>query len=330
MKNVSKLALFVAAGMASASVHAATIDIREDTTLSIAGEFNAFYLDLDAVDTSLDSADSGTNAEEAENNENDVDGALEFEVSAVRSFTDFDAYVSAIFEFTTLEAGGSGLGSDEAVAGLKGDFGQIEVGHTDSVYEDLIHDAVDPFEEATLVDSDIGLDEDTMITYYTPDMSGFSLNLQLGIEDEAQKDVSNTEGSLIASAAYDFGAGALHVGYDDLGTNADSSDQIIGVAAVFNVGDAAEVAINHEMQTVSDADTDFTGVALSVDYGPGDIYGAYKGVSSAANEDQSQYALGLDYEIESDFKLWFELANFDGQSATDADSLVGIGTEYKF
>ena len=66
MKNVSKLALFVAAGMMSAGAHAASIEINEDTTMSLEGEFNAFYLDRDTVDTT----------QTDENNSDDVDGAL--------------------------------------------------------------------------------------------------------------------------------------------------------------------------------------------------------------------------------------------------------------
>ena len=320
MKNVSKLALFVAAGMMTAGAQAATIEVADGTSMAIGGEFNARYLALDTVDTSV----------AAEENADDLQGALEFEVSAVRSFDNFDGYISAIFEFTTLEDGGSDLGSDEAVAGLEGDFGQIELGHTDSVYEDLIHDAVDPFEEATLDDSSIGLDEDAMITYYSPDMNGFTINLQVGIEDEAQNGVSESEESFIASAAYDFGGGALHIGYDDLGTSSNSSDEIFGLAAVVNLGDAAELAVKHEMQTVADSDTDFTGIALTIDYGPGNLYGAIKDISPDAGSDKTQYGVGVDYDLESDLKVYAEMANFDGQEAADADSLIAVGLEYKF
>jgi len=336
MKNVSKLALVVAAGMMSAGAHAASIEIGEDTTMSLEGEFNAFYLDRDTVDTdAFDGVNVETN-EDAEDNADDLTGALEFELSAVRSFDNFDAYVTGIFEFTTLEDGGSSLDSDEAVGGLKGNFGQIELGHTDSVYEDLIHDAVDPFEEATLSDSSIGLDEDTMITYYTPEVNGFSANLQMGYEDEAQEGVGESESALIASAAFDFGAGAIHVGYDDLGTNPDSDDDITGIAAIFNVGQSAELAVNHEMQTIADEDIDFTGAALTVDYGGGNVYGAVKDISVDSGPDKgnefSQYAVGIDYDIESDWKIWAEIANFDGDDAGDdaPDSLMGFGTEYKF
>ncbi len=329
MKHAPKLALLVAAGMVSAGANAASIEIGDDTTMALEGEFNARYLALDTVDTTLNTTGS-PDVEPVEDNRDDLQGALEFELSAVRSFDNFDAYISAIFEFTTLEDGGSDLGSDEAVAGIEGDFGQIELGHTDSVYEDLIHDAVDPFEEATLADSSIGLDEDAMITYYSPDLNGFSINLQLGIEDEAQNGVNESEESLIVSAAYDFGAGAFHVGYDDLGTNADSSDEIVGLAAVFNLGDAAELALNHEMETDGGVDTDYTGLALTFDFGPGNVYGALKEVSPDAGSSQTQYAVGADYDIESDFKIYAELANFDGQADDDADSLMVVGTEYKF
>jgi hypothetical protein len=320
MKNVSKWALFVAAGMMSAGAHAASIEIAEDTTFGLEGEFNAFYLSRDTVDSSQD----------VEDNKDDLAGALEFELSAVRSFDTIDAYVTGLFEFTTLEKGGSSLDSDEAVAGLIGDFGQIEVGHTDSVYEDLIIDALDPFEEATLAESAHGLDEDTMVTYYSPSMNGLSLNVQLGYQDEVEGGLNASEQNFIVTAAYDFGAGSFGFGYDDKGTSSDSSDELIGVLAAFNLGSATEVALTYETETAGGVDRDLAGASASVDYGAGNIYGAFKSLSQSGDNDQQQYGVGIDYSIESDWKLWAEYANFDGQAPTDKDMLVGVGTEYKF
>jgi hypothetical protein len=323
MKNVSKLALFVAAGMLSAGANANTIVLgSEGTNLSLSGGFSAEYVAEDTV--------SSTSTKD-ENND-DIAGEAALGVEAVRSFDNFDGYVEIGFSFDTLDDGAS-LGEDGAVAGLKGNFGQIEAGTSDSVYEDLITDSIDFFEQADLDKAKVDPDEATMLTYYSPSMNGFSVNLQTAIEDEnaGEDKARDSEFAFQGSAVYDFGLGALHVGYNDRGFNADSDDRVIGLAATFGLGNAAEVAVKHEMQTEAGADTDFTGIGLSVDYGLGNVYGAFQSVSAdGSSADLSQFAVGIDTEIESDFKVYAELGNFDGQDADDADSLMAVGLDYSF
>ena len=335
MKNVSKLALFVAAGMVSAGVNAATIQIPEGTTFELEGEFVSNYFVRDAVDTSANTA----NREDQEN-ENDLAGEIELAWSAVRSFENFDAYTEAAFLFENQTDDGTGTEFDGAVAGIEGDFGQLEVGHTDSVYEDLIHDAVDITEESGLTYGAEGFDEDNMLTYYSPETNGFSFNLQIGILDEAENLETNDQGvvtgtngseqGFVASAAYDFGVGAIHVGYDERGDTADSDDGLTGIATVFELG-LAEVSLSHEMETdTNDQDTDYTGLAVSYDYGMGNLYGAYQSVSPDVGDDQSQYALGVSAAIADGFDVYAEYADFDGQAATDADTQMTLGLVYAF
>jgi predicted porin len=216
MKNVSKLALFVAAGMLSAGANANTIVLGEEgTSLSLSGGFASEYLVRDTVDTSTTAS---------EDNQNDLAGEIELEFEAVRNFENFDAYFEGTFEFATQEEGGTGNDLDGAAAGIEGNFGTLEVGDTDNVYEDLITDALDITEQAGLTYGTRGFDEANMLTYYSPETAGFSFNLQAGIEDEVEGTPDESEQGLIASAAYDFGAGAIHVGYDERGDTADSGD----------------------------------------------------------------------------------------------------------
>jgi predicted porin len=323
MKNVSKLALFVAAGMLSAGANANTIVLGEEgTSLSLSGGFSAEYVSQDTV--------SSTSTKD-ENND-DIAGEATLGVEAVRSFENFDGYVEVGFSFATLDDGAS-LSEDGAVAGLEGDFGQIEAGNSDSVYEDLITDSLDFFEQADLDKAKKGPDEKSMLTYYSPSVNGFSVNLQAAIQDEQEKEDTRRDSNeaFQASAAYDFGPGAIHFGYNDRGFNSNSSDEVIGLAATFDLGNSAEVAIKHEMQTEAGADTDFTGLGVSVNYGFGNIYGAYQSVSpDTSSADKSQFAVGIDTEVEDGFKIYAELANFDGQSADDGDDLMAIGLDYSF
>jgi predicted porin len=327
MKNVSKLALFVAAGMLSAGANASTIVLAEEgTSLSLSGDFTSEYI----VNETVDSSQTG------DKNNSDLTGEATLGVTAERSFGTFDGYVEIGYSFATQSNTGSDVSSDGAVAGFTGDFGQIEVGDTDSVYEDLIHDAVDIFEQASLSYGDYDLDKtsaadgDNMITYYTPEMNGVSLNLQVGILDEAENS-GNTDNNLIVSAAYDFGLGALHVGYNDFGVKDNSSDELLGLAAVFGIG-AVEISLAHEMQTLDGANTDFTGLTATVNYGPGDVYAGIQSVSPDASdeEDLSQYAVGINAEIADGLSTYAEYGNNDGQADADQDTVMAVGFAFDF
>jgi hypothetical protein len=317
MKNVSKLALFVAAGMLSAGANANTIVTGpEGANISLGGEFSASYVALDALDTSST----------AKTNENDLGASFDLDLTAERSFGAFDAYAEVAFTFDTLDDGSS-LEGDGAVAGLSGAFGQIEVGDSGGLYDDVAG-SLDFFEEETVEEGDVGPHEVSMVTYSLPETNGLSVNLQAAIEDEADGESDKTRASeeaFQASAGYDFGLGSILVAYSDHGLNADSNDEASGITATFNVSPIAEVTLKHAMQTSSGADTDFTGIGASINYGAGSFYGAYQSVSPDSGDDRSQYAIGVNSEIEDGFTVYAELGNFDAQSSDDLDESVGVG-----
>jgi predicted porin len=318
MKNVSKLALFVAAGMVSAGVNAASIEIADATSMTLEGGFESIYVTQDTV-----KADKTKKADL-----DDLSGEATLGLAAVRSYGQFDAYVEVGFSYNTQTKEESKLSSDGAVAGLTGGFGQVEVGDSDSVYVNAITDTVDITEQAGLEYGAAGIDGQNMLTYYSPEANGFSVNLQAGILDEAENS-GDSEQSLIASAAYNFGIGTLKVAFDDRGESANSDDEQLGFSAIFPVG-AAEIGFTHETITDGGADTDDTGLAIAVNYGPGDVYGTYHTISPEDGEDKSQYALGINAGIEDGLSVFAELADFDGQKAADKDSLMAIGVLYEF
>ena len=320
MKNVSKLALFVAAGMVSAGVQAATIEIPDGTSMALEGEFLSEYIVSETVDSSL----------KDEDNYSDLAGEVTLGLSAVRSFDNFDGYVEVDFIFNTQDNTGSSVDSDGAVAGLEGSFGKIEIGDSDSVYEDEIHDSVDIWEQASLTNAEVGVDGNNMITYYSPAASGLSFNLQAGVQDEAESGNGSTDTSFNASAVFDFGAGAIHAGYNE-GVDFLGDSDVVSVAAIFEVG-VAEISLVHEMESLNDVDTDYTGVTVTAGYGPGDIYAGFQSVSpdAAGSEDLSQYAFGINAEIADGLTTYAEYGNLDGQADGDKDTVIAFGVALAF
>jgi predicted porin len=321
MKNVSKLALFVAAGMLSAGANASTIVLgAEGTSLSLEGGVSSDFIVSETVDSSLDSNSD---------NQSDLEGEVALGVTAERSFGNFDGYAEFGFTFASQEDGGSTQESDGAVAGFKGNFGQIEIGDSDSVYEDEIHDAVDIWEQASLTNADVGVDGDNMITYYSPSTNGFSFNLQAAVQDEKEGTTGTTDTSFNASSVYDFGAGAIHVGYNEVDFTGDSD--VLGIAAIFEVG-VAEISLVHEMESLNDVDTDYTGLTVAAGYGPGDIYAGFQSVSpdAAGSEDLSQYGVGINAEIADGLSTYAEYGNLDGQADADQDTVMAVGFAFDF
>ena len=319
MKNVSKLALFVAAGMLSAGANASTIVLAEEgTSLSISGGAESNYIVNQAVNS------SSTNA----NNHDDLDGEITLGVTAERSFGNFDGYAEVGFSFKNQETGGEQLSEDGAVIGFTGDFGQIEIGDTDSVYEDDIKDTINIGEQVDLNTAKAG-EEGSVISYYSPSTNGLSFNVQASIEDEQEVDNGTTDTSLNALGTYDFGAGAIHVGYNE--ANFAGNSDVVGIAAVFGIG-VAEVALVHEMESINDVDTDRTGLAVTAGFGPGDVYAAFQSVSPEADDgnDLSQYVIGINGEIADGLSSYAEYGNLDGQGADELDTVIAVGFAYDF
>ena len=334
MKNVSKLALFVAAGMVSAGVNAGEWQLGENTVVELEGEYNIEYAMTDTVK-------SGES--------DDVDelgGKAELDLTGERELGDgITGFVAVGFEFETFEIDSKGGGAGEGdnglkhngtEAGIEGGFGELVVGDSDNIYEDLITDATDPFETTSLAAAS-RTEESSLVTFYSPDLGGLSYRLQARVIDEKDIDDNNsTQTSVQAGVSYDFGMGSVHAAYDQRGTNNVGSDfnqdPVTGLSAEFDLGSNAEVGVKYEMEDDVDdtKDTDYTSIAVAVDYGAGDLYAQYQSVSPDQGDSQSQYGVGVSYTLVEDLFVYGEFANLDGQNDADKDTLAAFGLTYEF
>ncbi|KAF0279698.1 porin [Spiribacter aquaticus] len=334
MKHAPKLALLVAAGMASAGAQAADFEVSENTTLTLGGEVVLNYL-----------------YEKKTNGENDTDFKDDGSKVVIGGTRDLGngitAFAEAEFEYNTL-GNSDTVSRDGSILGFVGDFGEVAIGASDNVFEDLISDAVDPFENASL-DAVSLTDEDSMLTYYSPDMDGFSFRLQGRHNNRDNDDVGDGNGSevsLIAAAEYDFGPVALAAAYDSRGSiNANGSDSnefksqdhVVGIAAVAQLSDRLEASARFAQENdQAGNDTDYTAIALSYNYGGGDLYGAAQSVDPSNGDSNTQTAAGINYEIASDVVIFAEYGDLDrkfsdGEFAKlDTDKLGVAGLKYEF
>ncbi|KAF0283170.1 porin [Spiribacter roseus] len=329
MKHAPKLALLVAAGMASAGAQAAEFEVSENTTLTLGGEVVLNYLYEKRAD--------------GDNSTKFVDDGSKVVIGGTRDLGNgITAFAEAEFEYNTL-GNNDDVKRDGSILGFVGDFGEVAIGASDNVFEDLISDAVDPFENATLEQVSL-TDEDSMITYYSPDMDGFSFRLQ-GRHKNEDTNQSNTEVSLIAAAEYDFGPVALAAAYDSRGSidangndnEFTSQDHVVGIAAVAQLSDRLEASARFAQENdQAGNDKDFTAIAFSYNYGAGDLYGAAQSYDPSNGSSKSQVAAGVNYEIASDVLIFAEYGNLDRKlsdgdvEAGDTDKLGVAGLIYEF
>lgn len=319
MKHTSKLALFMAAGMVSAGAQAADFEVGEDTVLTLGGEVVLNYVSEDAV-----GSDSTTEFKD--------DGSIVVLGGERDLGNGYTAYIETEFAYDTLGESGDGFDRDASVFGFTGDFGEIQAGDSDNVFEDVIMDAIDPFENATLSQVEV-TDEDSMITYYSPDMQGFSYRLQTRVKDENDGRQTGNEASLIAAAQYDFGNFALSAGYDDRGsmdtgggTRFESEDEVYGFAATAGLSDNLEASFRYAQQSNKNGDdVDASGAALVYNYGAGDLYGAVQDYSPTSGDSRTQLAGGVNYGLADGLLIFAEYGNFDGVSSGDDDKLAVAG-----
>lgn len=323
MKNISKLALVIAAGMAASSAQAVDMEVGENTVLSIYGEVLPRFTIEEGAD--------GNDTDEFTDDGSIVGFAVERGLgNGLTAYT----YIEFAYNFFGED---SSVERDASAFGLYGDFGEIALGDIDNVFEDLITDATDPFENASL-DGESLTSEDKMITYYSPDFDGFAYRVQTRITDETDSEAQDSsELSFMAGVEYSFSNISLHAAYDNRGsenaleTGFDSEDPVVGVAAIIDL-DVVELGARYSMEGNADGnDIDYAGVSAVFDYGNGDLYAAFQNVSPDSGDDQSQFAVGANFGLADGFYMYAEYGSYDlvtGADGTDTITEVGLVYEY--
>ncbi len=326
MKHASRLAFLAAAGMATAGAQAAEFEVTEDTTLILGGEVVLNYLYEKRANGNDDTKFVDDGSKVVIGGERDLGNGI-------------TAYAEAEFEYNTL-GNSDDVKRDGSVLGFVGEFGEFAVGASDNVFEDLISDAVDPFENASLEGASL-TNEDSMITYYSPDMDGFSFRLQ---GRHKNRDNQSAKVSLIAAAEYDFGPFALAAAFDSRGSenagtsdNFKSQDHVVGVAATAQLTDRLEASARFAQENdQAGNDKDFTAIAVVYDYGAGDLYGAAQNYKPTGGSNSTQVAAGINYEIADDILIFAEYGDLDRKltngdvEVDDTDKLGVAGLIYEF
>jgi predicted porin len=215
---------------------------------------------------------------------------------------------------------------DQAYVGLKGDFGKVQVGTFDSIYNNAIQDGIDSYEYAGLTGSSTTTEGDT-IAYFSPEMNGFEVQVSAQVTGDGESEVTaKTEEdgtALTAVVKYSAGDLELAVGYDSL-ENVINKDDTIGLAASYNLG-VANVMAKYEDNS---DDGTFIGFGFNADYADGLVYGSVQTVDVETGSDYDEYVVGVTYNLDYDGDVY--VYTEAGQTGSKEDSFTALGALYAF
>lgn len=336
VKRVGSMLLVTAAGV-TGGVQAHEWQINEDTSFSVGGSIEIAYINEQRVDGNTGKVDGVREL---------IDNGSTLAFSGEHTFyRELTAFFHAEFEFKGDEAeGGPAFETDEAYFGVRGNFGTVQIGDWDGVYEDNVEDLLDVFEVSEPTNSeDFRTGEvGDAIAYMSPEYKGFSFAVQAFLKGEGEgENFDNDSGAEDGQAfqaviKYETDTYGVYLGYDNNGLD-HGGDGTFGIGASLDLDSwtfAAKIeSVGEDSDPVSKLDAEgymLYGMAVSYDYGPGNITGAINQVEpgSSAVDSRTEFGVNLSYYLADSFYIYAEHFRYDREN--DLDNITAVGLVYEF
>jgi predicted porin len=353
MTRKNLLTLAVTAALTAPAAQAVTLS-AEDGVSAMKGTTLEIY---GTVEPKLISETNGNGDESTEFG--DEDSALGFFLES-RLSDSVTAFAQLELEYSSDTPGDGFDEQDSAFVGIKGNFGKIQAGNFDGVYEDLIIDATEVAEDAEISDEAVA-SEDNQIAYYSPDWNGFSFRTQARVQgrDEGPATDDGNEVGISFAGGYTGNNWGLYAGYDDRGAetatelnangeavevtvDGETVDKVVygsentyGVAGIFGVGQfelGAKYSIQENVDNSPAGDeTTFTALRGTFTQGRTEFYGAAQRVSpddETTVKERDEFTLGVSHQLYEPLSLWAEAGWFD-RDEDEGDNMM-VGAIYSF
>ncbi|MBR7890026.1 porin [Marinomonas sp. A79] len=303
----------IAIAVSSAALASVSVQAAEGSTVDIYGNIQYAYSDTDAGD---DFADNGSTI------------GLKGETKINDDLTAFFKYE---LEFDADDKGTGGSSSlDQAFVGLQGNFGKVQVGSFDTIYNNAVQDSVDQFELLGVTNAGDTSEGDT-IAYFSPSFNGFEVQLATQIKgdknDENEGKDSDDEfvedgTSTMAVVKYSMDMMSVALGYDNRENTTDEKETF-GLAVTVMPADNLSVTAKYE--TTNDTQ-DIYGLAARYGYGAGDVYASFQNVDPDGSDDYNESAVGVTYSLASNVYVYGEI----GELTETTDTQTAVGVYYGF
>ena len=240
---------------------------------------------------------------------------------------------------------------DQAYIGLQGNFGKVQVGSFDTIYNNAIQDDYNQTEALGLATAEDSSEGDT-IAYFSPNVSGFEFQLAAQVKGDAESKTTDqtstttvlqdnipvvqtqttaaSENDSVAMAAvlkYSVDALTVAVAYDSV-KNIIARDDIdsstMGVNVQFQLTPALALGVTYE-----DAEdvAEIMSLNTRYNYGMGDVYATYQQVDQDEADDFDTYAVGATYNLASNMYVYGE---YGRQDTAEEDNVTAVGATYLF
>ncbi len=212
---------------------------------------------------------------------------------------------------------------DQAFVGLQGNFGKVQIGSFDTIYNNAIQDAVDQFENFSATNAAKTTEGDT-IAYFSPSINGFEVQAAVQVKGDASEgqatNANYDKSSSMMVVKYSTGIVSAALGYDTRDNTADA-EATTGLA--ITVTPLENLSVTAKYETTEDT-RDILGLAGRYGYGAGDLYASYQNVDpeAAGSDDFNEYAAGVTYNLASNVYVFAEVGQFT--SAEDDQTAVGV------
>ena len=317
--------LAVAAAIATPAAHALEFEVNDKTRFWINGTLEPSY-------TSVTDSNGDTQSEFTDN-----DSELQFE--GEHKWNDrVTGFFHIEYEWNFDEEDDTGIDDlDSAWIGIKGPYGTVRAGTSDTLYEDELAELLDEFENAEVTDEadgDDGSGEGNQVRYYSPDFNGFSFAVEAKIEGDAEGTVPGESGEgFTLVGRYDAANWGLVIANDDRGAAVSGGEFVeentTGVGGYYEIGHfhfAARYA--DESNPGNNTDVEYAGVLGSYDYGPGSVNLAVQDVSPDQGDSFTEVAANVKHDVFDNLRLFVEIGRFD--RANDAGDRAEVGAIYSF
>ncbi|WP_137170347.1 porin [Marinomonas sp. FW-1] len=295
----------IAIAVSSAAFAAVSVHAAEGSTVDVYGNIQYAYTDNDA---GSDFEDNGS-------------------TFGFKGETTINEDLTAFFKYE-LEANADEKNTvstrlDQAFVGLKGNFGKVQVGSFDSIYNNAIQDSVDQFENLGFNNNSTTTEGDT-IAYFSPSFGGLEIQASAQVKGS---DNANDGTAVTLVGKYSVDALTVALGFDSLENDQADDENTIGLNVGYQVMPALNVSAKFE--TTKDIEDTF-GLAARYGYGAGDIYASAQVISPDSGDDYNEFGAGVTYSLASNVYVYGEVASIEANSTADSDTQTAVGVYYGF
>ncbi len=347
MKMLITFILVVVGYLPGTSMAAETIE-SENGKLSLFGEFQLLYLSTENrfldIDESFDDEPPEVSGDESIDKVSELidNGSLIGIEGELALDNDMTAFFLAEWEYTADEDS-SGLNTTgDSYIGLEGNFGTVQIGSWDGIYQEEITDLLNPFDYEGTTEFLSVEDADDLLAYMSPGFGNLSFSIQTSLKGDGAGIDNDGDGKpdsvypVATVIKYANEYAVVNFGFDDRALVSDSAGAQFGIAGAIQL-QPFTLGVKYETvgESASNVDDGFEAVGIigEFDYDFGVITLALQQITHDTEirvfrEDREEYVLNANFSLSEELYFYVETASYN--KFKDRDDYTALGVYLNF